>query len=587
MSKYLSSPLVTSTSTSSILGYDVTNCDTGCPDTKYTYYNESCLSACSSPYIASTAGSIMTCSLPCGSNYLYPNSSCQTTCASPMISSTQSDVKYCKKPCSSGKVLYSNGTCGSSCASPMVPTTDSNGVITCKNPCSSSQPYLYPNRTCLSSCNTPYTSTTQNDVQTCWPICSSSQYLYSDSSCQSTCSSPFINKIVDGQKTCESSCSSSRFAYPDSSCQASCSSPLTSTQQSGVNYRKSSCTNPSQSYLYWNSTCGSVCSPPLVSSSVGGINRCSYPCVGNDSLYWDGSCSVCNSPLTFDNSTGNNFCRYSCNSSDYLYENGACASYCTSPMISAQEKGAQLCNGPCADRSQVYYPDKGTCENTCGAPYVRQVYGLSAICYKPVTQSQVAQLLGAADFLGFGQQAAGMALIVACAVNPADPAAVTFGAVAKMISYIRYMNIAYPSHLMNMFKSTNSFFKFLSIGPDISTKTKDKMRYHSVPDDFQTYGVYASFLVNYWSTFTFVCLIFGSAVLAYLLERLAQELRHKYFPSSFIRKIQIILQNFTITQIYESSIDIVIFFVLDITRNEFSTTLNDVSFILSGVFIST
>ena len=122
-----------------------------CSSGKYLYPNGTCLSACSSPFTASTVGSYSSCNLPCstpGDFYYSQNSSCRPTCPSSSFNQViQGDLKLCNFKCTGSDYLYWNNTCDKSCASPLVPNT--NGIERyCNLPCGTLD-FLYQNGSCI------------------------------------------------------------------------------------------------------------------------------------------------------------------------------------------------------------------------------------------------------------------------------------------------------------------------------------------------------------------------------------------------------------------------------------------------------
>jgi len=83
-------------------------------------------------------------------------------------------------------------------------------------------------------------------------------------------------------------------------------------------------------------------------------------------------------------------------------------------------------------------------------------------------------------------------------LSPGDSTAVCIGPMAKMLQYIKYMNIVFPEKVQLMLKQQNE---------DSEGFTQKMMRdvlvefpYHNLPGRFEIYPIPSSFFVNFWPT---------------------------------------------------------------------------------------
>ena len=581
------SPLLVQITTTATYGYTVLNCVSPCPSSDYIYCNGSCLTGCQSPFTVDTSTGVSICNFACPtSSYLYPDNSCRSTCTSPMVSVNEGGSLYCRKPCTSSNAVYPDNSC-SLCTSPLTQQTDPNGVIICSSPCASaSQSYMYANGSCSSTCDTPYALTTKGGITRCEPICSSSQHLYPNKTCGTTCASPLVNKVVDNNNMCTNPCSSSQYLLPDSTCSNTCDPPLTVSQDTAASYCQSACSSSSQPYIYWNSTCSSDCNFPLSNSTLGGMQLCQFPCGNSQSLFKDGSCtSSCSPPLSTRVEGGKTYCDSACTSSQFMYQSGVCLSFCNPPMVQHYKGGTNTCDPPCPNPTDIYYPTLGTCKSTCDAPYVQNNIGYINLCYMPIDNKELANLGTYATMINQMGVLSTIPLVVQGAAMPSSSASIAFGTVSKMILYIRYMDINYPSKLVYMFQSTNPNTLSFAFSKKITNKLSSNFKQRTLSYNFTRYSVSPSFIVNFWDTFVLLGILFGANVVVRFMEWAASKAKKNTAPHTILHKIRMTTQSICLMQFYNACSDTVLFSALEMRTNTFMSKLDIVSFVASICFV--
>jgi len=397
-----------------------------CPPGKYLFYDNTCISSCSSPLVPTTTGSFSTCALPCGTSGFYlSNGTCATSCPSPFTSVTTNGVQYCNFPCSGSNFYYPDGSCQTSCSSPF--TQVIKGVESyCQSPCASNEVY-FSNSTCGSSCPSPFTSTTTNGVQYCnfpctywfwnWnsncqpscnsPLvkvlkgverycelpCPSGQWYYENATCASSCDYPFTQVTgADGVSYCNFMCSGTTSLDSSGNCQSSCSSPYTLVTKGVERYCELLCVDPS--FLYQNNSCGSSCSAPFVQLPVPAVSvtYCNFPCDSTSStpyLNWNTECQAsCNSPLVIITQGTETYCELPCGSASYyLYQNDTCKLDCPHPFTQNSDYNGDLkyCDFPCTGTSFLYWDD--TCRSDCDHTWTQKIDGYERYCIFPCDSS--------------------------------------------------------------------------------------------------------------------------------------------------------------------------------------------------------
>ena len=167
-------------------------------------------------------------------------------------------------------------------------------------------------------------------------------------------------------------------------------------------------------------------------------------------------------------------------------------------------------------------------------------------------------------------------------IAPSDPGSVTASMLAKMLQYIRYLDLPYSQRLELTFKYHNSTFGPFGIGPNIPKETLLALPFEPVPPRFYKYHVHSSFLANFWDSLIFVTIVFGVLALFLLAEWIVG--KAMTLPA-IIKKIRTALQNFFLMQFYNIFGDILLFLVLDLKDVNFTTTETVISFSFSILFL--
>jgi len=153
------------------------------------------------------------------------------------------------------------------------------------------------------------------------------------------------------------------------------------------------------------------------------------------------------------------------------------------------------------------------------------------------------------------QTASTVAVQTVSAVSSGSSFAISARVSGKIFSNIKYLNISYPLELENAFRAWSSSPISFGLALPIPNFTESDIEANSVPYVFEKYETNATFIINFWENFVFLCIYSGIFGIFKLIELIVP-----YSKITFIRRI---IQNFLLTQFYNVFGDLVFFSVLD------------------------
>ena len=487
---------------------------TVCSNGNYNYNNGTCLGSCLAPFTRQYNGSNPYCFPACPDSYFLAwNSSCSPTCDPPFESSIDSNnLTICSNPCyGTEKFLYPNGSCITGCVSPLTLTNNPAGYL-CVNPCFTEDLYLYENKSCLSTCPSPFLVWSTPNITYCYNPCSSSQFLYPNSSCLSSCGSPLVTETWSDVKFCRNPCRHNEYLFLNGSCFATCPQPLHIRPTPGTNY----CYNPcdiSTQYLSDDGSCITSCDPLLLIIQEPQVRYCRNPCYGtNNYLYPNHSCiATCPTPLFahLESSLNFKYCENPCSqNTTFLDYNQTCQTLCPSPMIIRKEAIANFCLLPCENPDDYFFESMGKCQKTCDSPYTAIDSSTPKLCISSLSEEEVQQVKQMAAATSTAGAAADTGVMVFSVISSSDSTAVCMGPIAKMLQYIKFMNINYPEKVVLMLEQQSENSNSGGFTGKMMRGALEKFPNHKLPTRFAEYKVHSSFFVNYWPTLFNLLVIF-------------------------------------------------------------------------------
>ena len=252
--------------------------------------------------------------------------------------------------------------------------------------------------------------------------------------------------------------------------------------------------NPSL-ILDTDNTCQTSCTLPYVSSGTL-FPKCRLPCSSSQYLYWNNTCQdSCNYPLQVN--TNNGQCNYPCNKAyaEFLYWNGSCLSTC--PFYPRIESGYGFCE--LCPRGYYLYLEDNVCKLGCTYPYIIQRL---AYCELDLSSSDIEQIATMSKVIGTGSLVQSIGSVIISLLSPDDPSGFTLVVLAKMLLYIRYMDLKYPPRLQSVLDQQDSSKPSVELSSKSSDEEaqnvlKEHMRKYPLPGRFDHYGLHSSFLVNF------------------------------------------------------------------------------------------
>ena len=416
-------------------------------------------------------------------------------------------------PCSTDGNHYkttggSTGNCDLSCDTCFGP--GSSGCFGC-------QPAYYFNGLnclqCYSTCAT-CNGTAANQCTRCNPPL----ILQPDHTCTSTaCVSPYIVDGIGDHKVCIiNPCQATEYIFYDTSAQITCTPNCTLPYVVNNNIYCVSC--PSNRYTAYNTQGQLYCSA-----------NCTSPYQVKNSTY----CLLCNlGEYISYNSLGQQICVSNCTDPYYQVINSIYCLICDlDQYIAYNTTGQPVCVDNCSSPYQVKntiycllcnldqyisYNSSGQqiCINNCTAPY--QVQN-SFFCVSGGSSSADSSSNLLADLINAGGIAQTLEIVIASILGCSNPAVVLIAAVFKILSYIRYMSIAYPAKLQLMLNGLFSSLISFNFAPAIPDSIEDKFVLRQIPLNFAKYEIHSSFFVNYWGIMVSLSLILATIIVLTIL----------------------------------------------------------------------
>ena len=251
-------------------------------------------------------------------------------------------------------------------------------------------------------------------------------------------------------------------------------------------------------------TC-SPCGPGCDFCSGPGIDQC-LRCNPTTSQGWNGTRCVlnCNSACSDCYGFTNNECPF-CQSDYYNYQNGTCLSTCPYPFVKISQGSQQICQNPCTNPSDFYYEEDGSCQSSCTYPYeIINSPSPNKLCRIQISQEDQAQAQDVAKKAGAMDSATGNAIKAASLLSSGDSTSAGVGSMAKMLQYIKFMDITYPAKVEMMFRQNNNGGGALSLN---FTGFLDEFPNTPLHRKYAFYNVSSSFFVNYWPSFITLSII--------------------------------------------------------------------------------
>jgi len=391
--------------------------------------------------------------------FLYQNR-CIPECTYPSLNTTDGCINYCSAPCPPNQFLYWNGSCLSTCPSQLNEIIYLASFKKCEYPCGTGE-YLYWDGSCKKECQFPLNIRIDTGAQYCDYPCANNEFLYINGSCEITCHAPFSQRFIMEKQFCEYPCAPGEFLHQDGSCLSFCNPPFIPN----IYTTHKVCDSPCMfsDYLYWNSTCNSSCPPSLQKYSIGKIKYCTPKCSNNQFLFW----------------------------------NGSCISSCEFPLKAQNQLFGNVCLHPCPNPTDFYNEDTNTCSNAC-IYYSKIENGLYLKCPSSSAIEASGLLTNLLLSAPFGTT--------------------TFVTFAKLVRYMKYINIKFPPRLERLRISGARTVLNLKLEIGVPHNYNNSFTKQTIPKIFEKSRLHSSFLVNFWQELISLSVLLGLAMILIMLE---------------------------------------------------------------------
>ena len=315
-----------------------------------------------------------------------------------------------------------------------------------------------------------------------------------------------------------------------------CLSPCSTCTSASV------CTSCVANYYYTSSSLSCIACPSGTYSAGGVVTSCISNSIIPFLLYQFlvgcvSPCLTCISAIACTSCVANYY--YTSSSSSCIacspgnYSTGGTVASCTSNPINS-----------CSSTEYLY--SDNSCRPTCDPPNYAQNQGLYNIC---ISSTQTTSQTSWTHIFGY--------IIPTCSsiavlVGASDPITSTLTSFIKMLPYIRYMKINYPTKLQLMLDHSRSDDLSFQFGFGMPSSLANKFPQHPLPYVFAKYHLQSNFLVSYWTTMSSLLIVF---CLSFTISMMVYFLKNYRKYRVFLQQISKVLRWNFILMIFFSSLD--------------------------------
>ena len=168
--------------------------------------------------------------------------------------------------------------------------------------------------------------------------------------------------------------------------------------------------------------------------------------------------------------------------------------------------------------------------------------------------------------------------VLTTVLSSGDPGALGAGSIVKLLQYMKFLNIKYPSKLLMMLKEQKIAPCGITFAPKINTVIKDKFQYNSLPEKFEEAQIHSSFFVNVWELSISLAITLAAIIFILGLE-CAVKNSPKLKPA--VQKIKLTLKwNFPLTVFCSNFGDLGLYTAIEIQAITFDSAFSILSFSL-------
>ena len=177
--------------------------------------------------------------------------------------------------------------------------------------------------------------------------------------------------------------------------------------------------------------------------------------------------------------------------------------------------------------------------------------------------------------------------MLSSAVSIGSSFSVTAAIFAKIMAYIKYLQIGYSSELKSTLKTWKTGLVSINMIPSLPDSVHDQIHSSGIAIVFSQWDLVPDFLTNFWQSLIILAGSFAVYCILKGLELYLQQdndARTQTLLSKTTTQLRLAVVGFSITQIYGSLGDITLFVVLEASSVIFDSFLPKLSFSLAMIF---
>jgi len=212
----------------------------------------------------------------------------------------------------------------------------------------------------------------------------------------------------------------------------------------------------------------------------------------------------------------------------------------------------------------------------CPYPYEATDSPLPKLCTSALSEAEIKQIKKLADTTDTANSASSTGALIWSVVSSSDSTSACMGPIAKMLQYIRWMNISFPPKVQLMLDQQNIKANTPGFTQKIAKSVLASFPDHDLPGKFQTYKIPSSFFVNIWPA-----LFNLSVILLITLLVILTSMNSKRSPKlhAVLHTLMVILKwNVVLVTLCGSLGDIVLFTALELHTARFESAEAVISF---------
>ena len=169
------------------------------------------------------------------------------------------------------------------------------------------------------------------------------------------------------------------------------------------------------------------------------------------------------------------------------------------------------------------------------------IEGIVTICKEGVSEEEKEEVEAVQGVIGTSGAVVSGGLAAISATSAADPGALSVVVLMKMLQYIRYMKVNYPSKVIYMLKNQEESPISFNFGPKMPASLKKEFTNYTIPANFAEYELHSSFLVSYWTSITSLAILLMVSYLFGVFEGIARR-RASMSWNHFFYRLRVLLK---------------------------------------------